>query len=173
VGTIEREDETYQVTYNDMPRYYWVKDVQPGDATGQNVGEVWFVIQPPTLGAGSNDSLGSFLVGPDGMTLYLFTKDTPGVSNCYDDCAVKWPPLLVPEGQQPTASEGIPGTLGVTERTDGTYQVTYNDMPLYYWVKDVVPGDATGQNVGEVWFVIDPQATSMGGDTTTVALDGN
>jgi predicted lipoprotein with Yx(FWY)xxD motif len=48
------------------------------------------------------------------------------------------------------------GTLGVTERTDGTYQVTYNDMPLYYWIKDVVPGDATGQNVGEVWFIVAP-----------------
>jgi predicted lipoprotein with Yx(FWY)xxD motif len=172
VAAIEREDGTYQVTYNDMPLYYWVNDTQPGDATGQNVGEVWFVIQPPTLSVGGNDALGSFLVGPDGMTLYLFTKDAPGVSNCYDECAVKWPPLLVPEGRQPTAGEGIPGTLGVTERTDGTYQVTYNDMPLYYWFKDVVPGDATGQNVGEVWFVIDPQAVPDTEAPAPAALNG-
>jgi predicted lipoprotein with Yx(FWY)xxD motif len=156
VGTTERTDGTYQVTYNDMPLYYWQNDKAPGDATGQNVGEVWFVIQPPALGVGQNDALGKFLVGPDGMTLYMFKKDTPGTSNCYDDCAVKWPPLLVPDGMQPTAAEGIAGKLGTTERTDGTYQVTYNDMPLYYWFKDVVPGDATGQNVGEVWFVVAP-----------------
>src|ERR1044071_1378559 len=44
---------------------------------------------------GGNDELGAFLVGPNGMTLYLYTKDTPGVSNCYDKCATAWPPLLV------------------------------------------------------------------------------
>ncbi len=177
VSTIERDDGTYQVTYNDMPLYYWVSDMQPGDATGQNVGEVWFVIQPPTVQVGSNDTLGSFLVGPDGMTLYMFTKDTAGVSNCSGDCLVKWPALLVPDGQQPTAGDGVTGTLGVIEREDGTYQVTINDMPLYYWIKDVVPGDATGQNVGEVWFVLGPDGTVMGGSTsattTTTALDGN
>jgi predicted lipoprotein with Yx(FWY)xxD motif len=156
LNTVEREDGTYQVAFNDMPLYYWVDDAAPGDATGQNVGEVWFVIKPNTLELGGNDELGPFLAGPDGMTLYLFTNDTPGVSNCYDECAVRWPPLLVADGEQPTAAEGIGGTLGVTERTDGTYQVTYNDIPLYYWIRDVVPGDATGQNVGEVWFVVAP-----------------
>jgi predicted lipoprotein with Yx(FWY)xxD motif len=175
LGTIAREDGTFQVTFNDMPLYYWVNDAQPGDATGQNVGEVWFVIQPPTVSVGGNDELGLFLVGPDGMTLYLYTKDTPGVSNCYDECAVRWPPLLVPEGQQPTAGEGVTGSLGITERQDGTYQVTYNDMPLYYWIRDVVPGDATGQNVGEVWFVVPPEsagAASMGEESMAAALDG-
>ena len=29
------------------------------------------------------------------MTLYLFTRDEPGVSNCAGDCLVNWPPLLV------------------------------------------------------------------------------
>jgi hypothetical protein len=43
-------------------------------------------------------------------------------------------------------------------------QVTYDDMPLYYWVRDVVPGDATGQNVGEVWFVINVEGAMMEGD---------
>lgn len=170
LGTITRDDGSIQVTYNDMPLYYWINDAQPGDATGQNVNGVWFVIQPPTLGVGGNEALGSFLVGPDGMTLYMFTKDAPGVSNCYDDCAVRWPPLLVPQGTQPTAAEGIPGTLGVTQRTDGTTQVTYNGMPLYYWFKDVVPGDATGQNVGEVWFVVAPQAAPA--SAAPAALDG-
>ncbi len=179
LATIQRDDGTLQVTFNDMPLYYWVQDMAPGDSTGQNVGEKWFVIQPATVALGGNDELGPFLVGPDGMTLYLFTKDTTDVSNCYDDCAVKWPPLLVPEAMQPTAGEGVTGTLGVTERTDDTYQVTYNGMPLYYWFKDVVPGDATGQNVGEVWFVVAPdnmgfESTSgTGGETTTTALDGN
>ena len=33
---------------------------------------------------------------------------------------------------------------------------TYNGMPLYYWVKDLKPGDTTGQNVGKVWFIVNP-----------------
>jgi predicted lipoprotein with Yx(FWY)xxD motif len=172
VGTITRDDGTIQVTYNDMPLYYWINDTQPGDATGQNVGQVWFVIQPPTLQVGGNDTLGSFLVGPDGMTLYMFTKDTAGVSNCSGDCLVKWPALLVPDGMQPTAGDGVTGTLGTIQRDDGTYQVTINDMPLYYWYKDVVPGDATGQNVGQVWFVLGPDGSVIG-NNTSMALDGN
>ncbi len=175
LGTIRRDDGTIQVTYIDMPLYYWINDQQPGDATGQGVNEVWFVIQPPTVSVGGNEELGSFLVGPDGMTLYLFTNDAPGVSNCYDECAVRWPPLLIPEGQQPTAGEGVTGKLGVIERQDGTYQVTYNDMPLYYWIRDVAPGDATGQNVGGVWFVVPPEGASeqgMGAEPAAPALDG-
>jgi predicted lipoprotein with Yx(FWY)xxD motif len=156
LGTITRADGTTQVTFNDMPLYYWASDTQPGDATGQGVGSVWYVVQPKTVEVGGNDALGKFLVGPDGMTLYIFTKDTPGVSNCSGDCLVKWPALLVANGEQPTAGDGVTGTLGTITRDDGTTQVTYNDMPLYYWYKDVVPGDATGQNVGQVWFVIAP-----------------
>src|SRR6185295_3330414 len=43
---------------------------------------------------GQNDTLGSFLVDDKGMTLYLFTKDTPNTTVCYDKCATAWPPLL-------------------------------------------------------------------------------
>ncbi len=156
LGTTARNDGTTQVTYDGMPLYYWAKDAAPGDTTGQNVGEVWFVVQPPTLSVGGSEALGDFLVGPNGMTLYSFANDEAGVSNCYDQCAVNWPPLLVGASQEPTAGEGAAGAIGVIERTDGTRQVTYNGMPLYYWINDVVPGDATGQNVREVWFVVEP-----------------
>ena len=46
--------------------------------------------------------------------------------------------------------------MGTTARTDGTTQVTYNGWPLYYWIKDQKPGDATGQDVGGVWYVLSP-----------------
>lgn len=107
------------------------------------------------LAVSQNDELGSFLVDADGMTLYLFTKDTENTSNCYDDCASAWPPLLT-DGE-PVAGEGVDAALlGTTERTDGTIQVTYGGWPLYYWVKDAAPGDTTGQDVGEVWYVVSP-----------------
>jgi predicted lipoprotein with Yx(FWY)xxD motif len=104
---------------------------------------------------GQNASLGSFLVDSKGMTLYLYTKDSPNTSNCYDTCATAWPPLLT--SGAPTAGTGVTASmLGITQRTDGTTQVTYNGWPLYYWVNDKVAGDTTGENVQNVWFVVIP-----------------
>jgi predicted lipoprotein with Yx(FWY)xxD motif len=156
LDVIDRTDGTKQVAFDGMPLYFWAKDQNVGDATGQNVGSVWFVIQPKTVRVGGNDALGQFLVGANGMTLYIYTKDEMDKSNCYDQCAINWPPLLVAQGETPTAGDGVTGKLDVIDRTDGTKQVAYNGMPLYYWFKDVVPGDATGQNVGSVWFVQAP-----------------
>jgi predicted lipoprotein with Yx(FWY)xxD motif len=87
------------------------------------------------------------------MTLYLYTKDTPNTSTCYDQCATNWPPLLTTA--DPIAGEGVDAALlGTTTRTDGSIQVTYNGWPLYYYAKDAAPGDATGQDVGSVWYVV-------------------
>jgi predicted lipoprotein with Yx(FWY)xxD motif/plastocyanin len=110
---------------------------------------------PAEVAVGVNDELGQFLVDAEGMTLYLFLRDTPGVTNCYDNCAVAWPPLYTMGPA--TAGEGVDaGLLGTTTRTDGTTQVTYNGWPLYYYAKDMQPGDVTGQDVGDVWYVISP-----------------
>ena len=179
LGTTTRKDGAVQVTYNGWPLYYYQKDKAPGDVVGQDVGDVWFVVSPAgdkvesvaqateapaateaptssaatTVSLGKNDKLGSFLVDDKGMTLYLFTKDTPNTSNCYDKCATAWPPLLTTG--QPAAGEGVEASLlGTTQRTDGTIQVTYNGWPLYYYQKDKAPGDVTGQDVGDVWFVV-------------------
>ena len=109
---------------------------------------------------GQNDELGSFLVDEKGMTLYLFTKDTPNTSNCYEKCAVAWPPLLTTGG--PVAGEGVDASLlGTTTRTDGTVQVTYNGWPLYYYEKDKAPGDVTGQDVGGVWYVVSAEGNQV------------
>ncbi len=157
LGTTARTDGGLQVTYNGMPLYFWAKDQKPGDTTGQNVGGVWFVVNPsdaPSVNVRSSGDLGSILVDPRGMTLYMYTKDDPSVSNCYDQCATAWPPLLT--NADPTGPDAVIGGLGTTQRTDGGLQVTYNGMPLYYWAKDQTPGDTTGQNVGGVWFVVNP-----------------
>jgi predicted lipoprotein with Yx(FWY)xxD motif len=182
LGTTTRKDGSIQLTYNGWPLYYYQKDKAPGDVIGQDVGDVWFVISPAgdkvesaaqateapaatqapassaaatTVSLGKNDKLGSFLVGDKGMTLYLFTKDTPNTSNCYDKCATAWPPLLTTG--EPAAGEGVDASLlRTTKRTDGTVQVTYNGWPLYYYQKDKAPGDVVGQDVGDVWFVVSP-----------------
>jgi predicted lipoprotein with Yx(FWY)xxD motif len=108
-----------------------------------------------TVEIAKNATLGSFLVDAKGMTLYLYTKDTPNTSVCYDQCASNWPPLLVTDN--PTAGAGVDAAkLGTTQRTDGTMQVTYNGWPLYYFKSDKKAGDTVGQGVGSVWYVLTP-----------------
>jgi predicted lipoprotein with Yx(FWY)xxD motif len=85
-----------------------------------------------------------------GMTVYTFRKDEAGVSNCYDDCAVKWPPFVAEADAQPE------GDLGIIDRTDGTRQWTLKGMPLYFWVNDKAKGDATGDGVGDAWDAVRP-----------------
>lgn len=91
---------------------------------------------------------GSVLTDNQGMTLYIFDKDAPGVSNCYDACAVNWPPFIAADGAAAT------GDLTLVERTDGTMQWAYGGMPLYYWKNDMAPGDTTGDGVNDVWHVV-------------------
>ena len=102
----------------------------------------------------TTDDLGTYLVGPDGRTLYYFTRDvTPGQSACTGGCLEAWPPLLVGEGQTLVAGDGVTGWLAPAPQADGTLQATYRGRPLYYWQGDTEPGQATGQGVNDVWFV--------------------
>ena len=38
----------------------------------------------------------------------------------------------------------------MVERTDQTYQLTFNDMPLYFYAQDTKPGETSGQNVNDL-----------------------
>ena len=85
------------------------------------------------------------LTDANGMTLYIWDKDTVGVTNCYDKCAEAWPPLFAADG---AAAEG---DFTLVTRTDGKMMWAYEGMPLYLWVKDQKPGDTTGDGVGGTW----------------------
>ncbi len=63
------------------------------------------------------------------MTLYIFTPDPLNSSVCYEMCAELWPPLLVRSADSIVAGDGLPGELGVIERTTGTMQVTCDILP--------------------------------------------
>jgi predicted lipoprotein with Yx(FWY)xxD motif len=123
----------------------------------------------------ADTAFGSVLVDAAGLTLYLFTNDEPGVSNCYGGCASNWPPLLV--DMDPHAGEGIQTDfLGTTTRTDGSVQVTYGGWPLYYFITDSSPGDTNGQGVGGVWYVISAGGEAVleevgAGDETVMLAD--
>lgn len=116
--------------------------------TGSTTGESMVMLH-------EDATYGNILVDAKGMTLYVFDNDTPGTSNCSGNCLTNWPPFTVADEQTSViADEGITATFGVITRDDGTYQVTINDMPLYYYAKDAAAGDTTGQAVGDVWWVV-------------------
>jgi len=182
VGNAALADGTKIVTYNHMPLYYWAKDTKPGDITGLGVGGVWFLVSPdgkivgqaasatPTAAAAASEATinvatdpkyGKILVGNNGMTLYIYTKDTANTSTCTGGCAKAWPPLLTMGS--PTLGTGVDASLiGNATLADGTKIATYNKMPLYYWAKDTKPGDITGLGVGGVWFLIGPDGKIVG-----------
>lgn len=101
------------------------------------------------------------LTDTTGMTLYYFTPDTGGKVTCTGQCALLWPPLLLPSGT-PAASGSLSGQLATVDGPLGR-QVTYQTWPLYTWVKDKQPGDTTGQGVSGKWFVATPQLSASGG----------
>jgi len=91
------------------------------------------------------------VVDSNGMTLYWFAIDTPTKSNCSGQCATFWPPVKGPL----TAGSGVTGTLGTITRSDGTTQATYDGHPLYTYVGDKSPGQATGNGKnlsGGLWW---------------------
>lgn len=109
------------------------------------------------LGTDATSSLGTYLIASNGMTLYIYTKDSSGVSNCTGQCAAVWPPYTVASRDVlANVQAGISGSVDTILRADGSMQVTYNGAPLYFYAKDQVSGDTTGQNVGGVWFVAKP-----------------
>lgn len=92
----------------------------------------------------------TFLMDANKMTLYTFDKDETGKSNCYDQCAVNWPPLTAAAGTD------LPKNYSLIQRDDGTMQVAYKGQPLYLWIKDKQPGDMTGDGVKGVWHTARP-----------------
>jgi len=125
------------------------------------------------IGSANDASLGSYLTGPSGMTLYLFKTDTADTSSCAGTCATNWPPLTAAAGATITQPAGATGTFATITRADGTVQVTYNHLPLYYYAGDSSAGQTNGQGKGGVWFVAPlaaagaasatPAATAVGG----------
>jgi len=102
---------------------------------------------PVTLNTTTSSSLGTYLVASNGMTLYQYSKDTAGVSNCTGSCATAWPPYTVSASTSLTGGTDVSGSISTITRTDGSVQVEYNGKPLYFWQGDSQSGDATGQNI--------------------------
>ena len=99
--------------------------------------------------------MGTVLVAASNShTVYTFGSDTPGVSNCNGGCATTWPPLTIASGTTPTGGPGVTGQLGTITRADGSLQVTYKGLPLYFFHSDTKAGDTKGNYTG--WSLVKP-----------------
>jgi predicted lipoprotein with Yx(FWY)xxD motif len=102
-----------------------------------------------TISTATVSGAGTVLVDGNGMTLYTLGTESSGTIKCTGSCAQSWPPVLLTGGATAaTAGAGVDASkLGTIDRPDGGTQVTYDGMPLYLWVGDTAPGQATGQGV--------------------------
>lgn len=92
----------------------------------------------------TDSSKGTYLTDFQGMTLYTYSKDKPGVSNCTGTCATNWPPYT----SGATAQSQFPADITVITRSDGSKQFAWKGMPLYYFASDTKAGQITGDGVG-------------------------
>jgi predicted lipoprotein with Yx(FWY)xxD motif len=112
------------------------------------------------ISSGTIARLGPALVNAQGRTLYVFAPDMGKKVTCVSTCAAIWPPAFLPSGKQAVAAAPVrQSLLGSDPDPAGGRVITYAGWPLYTYVTDTAPGQATGQAVnlnGGPWYVISP-----------------
>ncbi len=146
LSVITRTDGSKQWAYKGAALYTWFKDKKIGEVSGHGVKNVWFAARSDDAPISVYSIAGKkVLTDSKKMSLYIFSKDEAGQSNCNQGCAQKWPPLFADKHQRASAPYSI------IERSDGRLQWALNNQALYTWVKDAKPGDVTGDGVKGVW----------------------
>lgn len=113
--------------------------------------------------------VGNIYTDANGMALYTPDQEANGKVECTGPCTSIWIPLAAPPSGSPTEASGVPGTVGVITRPDGTRQVTLDGAPLYRFVQDTGAGTVNGNGITDsfrgvsfMWHV-----DSVGGRVTT------
>ena len=136
-------------------------------------------VKKPTLLLGTSATLGSYLTDTLGNTLYYFSNDYNGQSNCTGGCLNVWPPYYAGEITAASLGTGLDLADFGTVTTPGGKQTTYKSWPLYYYapasgstnVREK-PGETKGEGVGNVWYVAKPDYTVMLVNAQLIGNDG-
>jgi predicted lipoprotein with Yx(FWY)xxD motif len=97
------------------------------------------------------------LVGANGMTLYLFEKDSGTTSACTGTCAGVWPALTA---ASPKAGTGVDAAKLSTANGQTANQVVYNGHLLYFFSGDTKPGDVNGTRIAS-WYPVKPTGDKL------------
>ena len=111
----------------------------------------------------ASSSAGTVLTDGSGRAVYLWVKDSGGMSACTGACAGAWPPVTT-TGAATASGSAKASDLGTITRSDGSKQVTYDGHPLYYFSGDSGPGTATGQGsdgFGAKWWLVAPTGSDI------------
>ena len=117
-----------------------------------------------------DSTLGKILTDSDGKTLYFFSNDIVGGSQCTGACLTNWPVFYKPTLK--LNSDLNASDFATITRSDGSMQTTYKGWPLYYFSGDVTNGEMKGENVNKVWFVAKPSYSLFVGNAQLVGHDG-
>jgi predicted lipoprotein with Yx(FWY)xxD motif len=110
-----------------------------------------------TLRVVTNSKLGKqIIVNSAGRTVYMYVPDGAGTTSKVPAAlAALWPPVVVSGAV--IAGPGLTAAKLASDRQqDGATQVAYNGHLLYTFSNDKAPGAATGQALGNVWYVLTP-----------------
>lgn len=127
--------------------------------SGSGAASARHLTKAPTVTTRKVGRLGVILVNSKGRTLYMFVPDKRKRVTCKGSCAVIWPPLKIKAGRKPTAGGKAKKSLLGVDKSGKARVVTYNRWPLYTYITDQKPGQATGQGVdnsGGLWYVLSP-----------------
>jgi predicted lipoprotein with Yx(FWY)xxD motif len=170
-----------QATYKGWPVYTSDGDSAPGDANADGQDDLWHAVTVPfysvvtmrrvvTYGGDAGVPI-TYLADGKGLALYIFTDDTPAadggapLSACGSpNCLRAWPPTA-PLGStgkivsSVSRSDFDAFTWTPPPRDGGATpgpidHMVYKGWPIYYWWRDYVPGETTGQcRSGGTWLV--------------------
>jgi predicted lipoprotein with Yx(FWY)xxD motif len=118
----------------------------------------------------NSSTLGEILVDGNGKTLYVFTKDVNGQSQCTGGCLSNWPVYYAPD-LEPGTGVDINDFTTIT-RGDGSLQTAYKGWPLYYFSGDGATGETNGEALQDVWFVAKPNYSIMLANAQLIGKDG-
>jgi predicted lipoprotein with Yx(FWY)xxD motif len=119
-----------------------------GGSGGSNSSEVPRSSNDTTLSVEQIGDAGRVLVDSAGKALYAADEEADNGVLCTGACLSFWEPLTIDAGA-PTANS-VPGTLGVSERPDGSRQVTHDGKRLYSFTQDE-PGEVTGDGLADAF----------------------
>jgi hypothetical protein len=107
--------------------------------------------------------------------VYLWVKDSGGMSACTGACAGAWPPVTT-TGTATASGSAKASDLGTITRSDGSKQVTYDGHPLYYFSGDSGAGTASGQGsdgFGAKWWLVAPTGSDVTASVSTLTASAS
>lgn len=129
----------------------------PGLAAASANAPVAHAASATLIGSASKGKLGRILVNNSGQTLYMFTRDPRGRSDCSGSCAGTWIPVLTGSVKAKPGSGVNSRLLGLTTRSNGYKQATYDHHPLYRYKGDRTSKTTAGEGAnqfGGFWYAL-------------------